>query len=179
MKAEKLENKFVLPDSFDLPQLLVLDNWLLQPLDPSIVELDYEAVMSSRIRLRQVFSADDIWPADNMTLEENLRDLQWHDLEFQQRSSFAYTVLSLDRSRCLGCCYIYYSSKVDFDLDLYFWLRESESRLNLETEFGEKLKAWILEKWPVERVALPGREISWNDWDKLASSGRSRPSPAN
>lgn len=26
---------------------------------------------------------------------------------------------------------------------------------------------WISEKWPFKKVAYPGREISWDEWNRL------------
>jgi hypothetical protein len=45
-------------------------------------------------------------PKDDLTLEQDLIDPGWHQKEFQKRSSFACTMMSLDESRCLGCVYI-------------------------------------------------------------------------
>ena len=50
-------------------------------------------------------------------LEENLIDLGWHHREFTIRHSFAYTVMTLDESRSLGCAYLYPAADPAFDVD--------------------------------------------------------------
>ena len=67
------------------------------------VEKDFEAVIESRELLR---SRGGSWPRDGFTLKENLKDLKRHQKEFLNRKAFAYTVISLDESRVLGCMYI-------------------------------------------------------------------------
>ena len=73
---------------------------------------DYDAVMSSIEHLRGVLGPSRVWPSADLTFEQDLIDLGWHQKEFQIRSSFTYTVMSLDESKCLGCVYIYPSEKV-------------------------------------------------------------------
>ncbi|HTQ08616.1 MAG TPA: hypothetical protein VMI31_00950, partial [Fimbriimonadaceae bacterium] len=63
---------------------------------------DYDAVMTSIDHLQGVFGEHSTWPSPNMTLEQDLIDLGWHQKEFQKRSSFAYTMMSLDERQCLG-----------------------------------------------------------------------------
>ena len=94
------------PDDFIVPDGLIHDQFRLDILEPSVVDLDYEAVMSSRQNLRHVFAENDQWPTDDMTFDENLNDLITHGKEFNAREAFAYTVLTLDKARCLGCIYI-------------------------------------------------------------------------
>ena len=39
---------------------------------------DYDAVMSSRKEIYDVLGRGDDWPADDLTLEQNMIDLAWH-----------------------------------------------------------------------------------------------------
>lgn len=68
---------------------------------------DYDAVMSSLNHLQGIFGPNSTWPEADLTLEQDLIDLGWHQKEFQIRSSFAYTVVSPDETRVLGCLYIF------------------------------------------------------------------------
>ena len=43
---------------------------------------DYDAVMSSIDHLRGVFGPHSFWPSDDLTLEQDLIDLAWHQKEF-------------------------------------------------------------------------------------------------
>jgi len=96
-------NRFV-PDDFEIPALLETDRFRLRMLSVDDVEKDYEAVIESREFLRTMFGGP--WPRPRFTLEENLADLERHQQEFLSRKAFAYTVVSLDETRVLGCVYI-------------------------------------------------------------------------
>ena len=150
-------------DDFIVPEKLETDKFRLRMLTVDDVEKDYEAVLSSCEHLRNPVD-ENSWPKQNMTLEENLQDLQIHQDEFLKRVAFAYTVMSLDENKCLGCVYIDPSEKETFDSEVYLWVRTSELKNGLDELLYETVKTWINEKWQFNNVAYPGREISWNDW---------------
>ena len=96
-------NRFV-PDDFEIPDMLETDRFRLRMLSVGDVEKDYEAVIESRELLHTIFGGP--WPKLGFTLEENFADLERHQQEFLSRKAFAYTVVSLDETRVLGCVYI-------------------------------------------------------------------------
>ena len=157
----------LVPDDFDIPKVPKNNEFLLRALSASDVELDYEAVMSSKIHLRQVFAESDDWPAEGMTIADNLADLQRHEREFMNRVAFAYTVMNCSEDRCLGCIYIKPTIKRSFDAAVYMWIRSDEIPNGLDEELYQFVVSWINEKWPFKNVAYPGREIDWNEWDML------------
>ena len=156
------------PDDFMVPDGLTHNQFCLEILEPSANDLDYEAVMSSRKNLRSVFAATDHWPADDMTLADNLNDLITHEKEFIAREAFAYTVLKPNKSKCLGCIYIEPSHKVDIDTEVYYWIRDDCQ--DLFEPFESTLKSWLNTQWPFKKIAYPGREISWQQWGKRSHS---------
>ncbi|WP_099191581.1 GNAT family N-acetyltransferase [Tepidibacter mesophilus] len=153
-------NKLV-PENFIVPQKLETEIFRLRMLTTDDVEKDYEAVMSSRDHLLTLSGEDDeyAWPRKDMTIEENLKDLQRHQNEFLERTAFTYTVMSLDEKICLGCVYINISEKKNFDAEVYLWARASEIENGLEEILFETVKNWIKEDWPFEKVDYPQREI--------------------
>jgi len=154
----------LVPDNFTVPEELNLSGFRLCKLTAVHTDLDYEAVMSSKEHLRQIFAVNDTWPSDEMTLEEDRQDLEWHDDEFQRRTSFTYTVLSPDASKCLGAVYIFASQVSDYDADIYLWVRADELENDLDTKLFAMVKTWIQEFWPFQNPAYPGRDILWKDW---------------
>ncbi len=154
----------LVPSEFRVPAGLVTDEFRLRMLTVNDVVKDYEAVMTSRDQLRGVFGPQSTWPAADLTLEQDLIDLGWHQKEFQNRTSFAYTVMSLGESRCLGCVYIYPAAPADYDAQVILWVRQSELASGLEDRLLAEVKTWIAQAWPFEQVAFPGREIPWADW---------------
>ena len=81
-------------EDFVVPDILETDEFRLRMLTVNDVIKDYDAVMSSVEHLRKVWP-DSGWP-EGLTLEEDLIDLGWHQREFMNRSSFAYTMVTLD-----------------------------------------------------------------------------------
>ena len=150
-------------DDFEVPLELNLPAFILRPLTVEYLKIDYEAVMSSKTRLRQIFCADDDWPSDQLTLEEDQRHLIWHEDEFARRSSFSYSVLSPSGSRCLGCLYFFSTQVVDYDAEVYFWVRDDEFLNGLDLKLYNTVKDWLKTSWPFRNPAFPGRDIPWKD----------------
>jgi len=98
------------------------------------------------------------WPREGFTLKENLDDLEGHQGEFLNREAFAYTVISLDESRVLGCVYINPAHEIDADAIVVMWVRQSEYDQGLDPILFQAVKDWISAVWPFQTVAYPGRE---------------------
>ena len=139
----------------------------LRPLVMADVDRDYEAVMSSRERLQRVFRENGEWP-EGLTREQNLIELAWHQCEFQMRTSFAYTVTSLDESRVLGCLYIYPTRKIGFDVEITMWVRESEATTGLDDHLYRTVRDWVASCWPFGSPSYPGRAMTWEAWNRIA-----------
>jgi hypothetical protein len=157
--------KNFVPDNFMVPEVLITKHYRLEVLSPAVAEIDYEAVMSSRQRLRNVFAENDKWPRDEMTLADNINDLKRHEEEFQRREAFAYTVLNHNRDRCIGCVYIDPPTVELYDCEIYLWVRDSDLRLDID--LYENVLMWIDKDWPFKNAAFPGRLISWSEWKKI------------
>ena len=94
-------------------------------------------------------------------------DLGWHEKEFQNRTSFAYTMVSLDESKVMGCVYFYPTKKSDYDAEVFMWVRESELSNGLDERLYNDVQKWLDLDWPFSNPAYPGRTISWDDWKSL------------
>jgi RimJ/RimL family protein N-acetyltransferase len=156
----------LVPDEFEVPLGLETDRLRLRPLLASDAVKDFEAVMTSAERLKSVFRPGGVWP-DGLTLEQNLKELAWHEIEFQKRRSFAYTVVSLDESQVLGCLYLYPTRRGGHDVEVNLWVRASEAETGLDDHLYQSVRRWIAEAWPFRKPAYPGREIAWADWAAL------------
>jgi RimJ/RimL family protein N-acetyltransferase len=156
-------NPPIVPDNFVVPELLETARVRLRPLTIHDAVLDFDAVMSSKRRLQTVFDPGGEWPS-GLTLEQNTLELAWHQVEFQLRTSFAYTVVCHDESQVLGCMYIYPTRKLGHDVEITLWVRESEVQGGLDEHLFDAVESWIAEHWPFERPAYPGRKISWESW---------------
>lgn len=157
---------FVPPD-FDVPALLETDRFRLRPLTVHDVVKDYDAVMTSRDHLWDQFGQAWGWPAADLTLEQDLIDLGWHQKEFQKRSSFDYAAMSPDEARLLGCVYVDPPAKAGFDAEVWLWVRASEVADGLDEVLYTTVRRWIDDHWPFTRVAYPVRELPWERYEAL------------
>lgn len=161
-----MTEKFI-PTDFKVPEVLETDRFRLRMLTVNDVELDYDAVMSSieHLHKSQLFGFNRKWPPEDLTIEEEKQGLEIHEEEFQKRLSFAYTIMNLDETKCLGCMYIYPSDNPNYDAIIMMWVRQSEVANGLDEILFSSVKKWIQEKWPFKKVAYPGRDVSWDEFE--------------
>lgn len=143
------------PEYFDVPPSLETNRFRLRMLSVDDVEKDYEAVIESRDLLHSMGSS---WPREGFTIEENLADLERHQQEFLDRKAFAYTVVSQDESRVLGCVYINPAESEGAEAKIHMWVRQSEYDKGLDEVLFQAVKKWIKSAWPFTSVTYPGRE---------------------
>lgn len=135
----------LVPPEFRVPETLETASWRLRRLTVEDVDLDFEAVISSRRHLLARFGPG--WPA-GLTRRQNLIDLGWHEKEFQRGTSFAYTLITPEEDRVLGCVYVEPTQHPDHDSEIRYWVRESELATGLEEELGSTLRHWVRSCWP-------------------------------
>jgi len=147
-------NQFV-PDDFEIPTLLETDHFRLRMLSVNDVDKDYDAVIESRELLHNMFGGP--WPRLGFTLEENLSDLERHQQEFLDRKAFAYTVVSLDETRILGCLYINPPKITGSDAVVVMWVRQTEYDKGLDEILFHTVRDWLNVAWPFNKVHYPDR----------------------
>ncbi len=152
------------PATVSLPAELRTADFILTPLTPAHVELDYTAVTASREMLRQWSGSS--WPSDDFSLDDNLQDLAGHDREHRERLAFTYTVLNPAQDACLGCVYIRPLSEIlpaapDYHAITRFWVSQSYREGSLERKLLEALCAWLhSDAWAFERILFHTRVSS-------------------
>jgi hypothetical protein len=161
------QNDPFVPKDFEVPGILQNEHFRIRMLTVNDVVKDYDAVMTSISHLQQMFLPVWNWPTEDLTFEQDLIDLGWHQKEFQMRSSFAYTVVSLDESRVVGCLYINPTKKAGYDAEIYMWVRQSELANGLDAILFNTVKKWIESEWPFKNPAYPIREISLEKWQSI------------
>lgn len=166
MIARKRASAFI-PDTFEPPVLVEADGFKLQPLGPDLVDIDYQAYMSSIEHLQRTFTRNTTWPRADLNAEDALLDMQTEQARFQNRASFAYAVLTPDGSRERGCVYVYPSTKPGYDAVIRLWVTQTEYDAGFDTHLFEWVQTWIESEWPFSTVAFPGRSIDWTEWESL------------
>ena len=159
------------PTDFDVPSVLETKNYRLRMLTVNDLVKDFDAVISSSEKLREVWPHSD-WPL-GLTLEENLVDLGWHQREFTTRRSFAFTVVTLDETRVLGCVYINPTRKKNYDAEIYLWTRTAEKETDpTDEQLLTTVENWVAQEWPFVSPAFPGKKIPWSVWNQLDEEKR-------
>jgi hypothetical protein len=161
--------KPLVPQDFQVPEGLKTDKISLRMLTVNDLIQDYDAVMTSIEHLQKTkpFGPAHNWPTKELTLEQDLIDLGWHQKEFQRKTSFAYTVTSLDQKECLGCLYIYPSPNSEYDAEILMWVRQNQVQYGLDEHLFSTVQQWITDNWPFKNPGYPGRKIDWSTWDSL------------
>jgi hypothetical protein len=152
------ETPFV-PEEFSVPRRLDTPLFRLEPLGPQHNRGDYVAWSSSTEHIHASPGFEKWrWPYE-MTLEENLRDLEGHERDFSMRTGFTYTVLEPGTGTVIGCVYIYPDREGDTDAAVRSWVRADRAELDLPLR--RAVSDWLEASWPFGRVeyaglALPG-----------------------
>jgi hypothetical protein len=144
------------PSEFAVPKGLTTPLFRLEPLAPRHNERDYGAWSTSieHIRSSPGFERGR-WPRE-MTLDENLRDLQRHEADFENRAGFTYTVLEPAGHDVIGCVYIYPDREGVADAHIDSWVRADRSELDVPLR--RTVADWLSAEWPFARVEYPGLE---------------------
>jgi hypothetical protein len=154
-----------------VPTLVAGLRFRIRPITVHDVVRVFDAVTSSRERLRQQFGEVRGWPAEDLTLEDCLIDVAWQQKQATLRRSFVFAVMSTDEARLLGCIYLgqpaVAQSAESAEAEVGFWVRASEVDSGLEKEIDEFVREWVETAWPFKEVRLPGGEPCWAEWGFL------------
>jgi len=138
-------------DSYVPPERLVTPLFVCRKLCFADAEIDYRAVMSSIEVIQKTRGGD--WPTPDLSLEDNRIDLAWHQREFENKSSFAFIVLTPDEKTSLGCFYFYQPGFRDADsrkgdVDVSFWVTQEAYDAGLYEVLYKTIREWLESSWP-------------------------------
>ena len=140
---------------FDAPGGLTGPDFRLVPLGPEHNERDHAAWTSSieHIRATPGFP-DGEWPTE-MSLADNLADLERHARDFAARRGFTYSVLEPDGDEVIGCIYIYPDRVNGTDAKVSSWVRVSHA--HLDVPLWRAVTDWLERDWPFGSVSYAAR----------------------
>jgi hypothetical protein len=153
-----MSDELFVPDDFAVPERLLTGEFRLAPLGPQHNEADYAAWTASidHIRGTPGFS-DGSWPHE-MSLDDNLRDLERHAQDFAKRRGFTYTVLSAGTGDVIGCVYIY-PERGDAGgrrrASVQSWVRADCAAL--DPVLHDAVLAWVERDWPFDSIKYASR----------------------
>jgi hypothetical protein len=163
LKRKRGESKMKLvPDTFKVPEKLEHPKFLIRKLCARDVYLDYMAVMSSIEVIKKTLGGD--WPTSDLTFEDDLIDLAWHQREFEHKSSFAYTVMNNDETECLGCLYFFPAgtrgeAPKDAEVDVSFWVTQKGYNEGLYPILYTAIDEWLKSMWPFKDIHYTNAEL--------------------
>ena len=147
-----------LPETFVAPAGLELSSGHhLRPIRASDIELDYPAVMSSQPRLWRLFGQYWGWPPADMTIAQDLADLERHENEMARNASFNYAIFDLGETELLGCVYIDPPQEPSTDAEVAWWVVDGMVGTDLERALRDQIPGWLAGKWHLTRprIATP------------------------
>ncbi|BBH52513.1 hypothetical protein [Fluviispira sanaruensis] len=151
-----------------------IDNYIFSKLNEKYADIDYKTVMGSLNEIQNVFGGNDNWASASLTYADNLISIKRHEKEFDEKKSFTFCILSKNSREYLGCIYIK-PIKVKTDLDLrklyydaqiLFWT-VAKNNISIDDEVYKNILHFIKNEWSFKRVAYPGRNISWENWENM------------
>ena len=159
-----VSDQLFVPADFMVPDGLMTGEFRLEPLGPQHNTADYAAWTGSigHIRATPGFAAAS-WP-HQMSLAENLRDLERHAQDFIARRGFTYTVLSTATGDVIGCVYIYPPRGQDPDHPeaggrhavVRSWVRADQAAL--DPVLYHAVRAWLDRDWPFRSIEYAARD---------------------
>ena len=152
----------IVSTAFNVPEKLETPEFVIRKLMYRDAKLDYEAVMSSIDIIKKTRGGD--WPTPDLSLEDDQIDLAWHQREFENRTSFAYTVMNPDGTECLGCLYLYPpghrdESSKEADVDVSFWVTQRAYDQGLYLILYKTLDSWLKSVWPFKNIVYTNTEL--------------------
>ena len=158
-----MSDRFFVPADFAVPEGLTAEEFRLEPLGPQHNAADYAAWTASigHIRATPGFAGTS-WPHE-ISLAENLRDLERHARDFAERRGFTYTVLSASTGEVIGCVYIYPPrgespggpSEGEPRAAVSSWVRADHA--TLDPVLYHAVWAWLERDWPFRSIEYAPR----------------------
>jgi hypothetical protein len=158
-----MNDQLFVPADFAVPGGLTAEEFRLEPLGPQHNAADYAAWTASMGHIQATPGwAEAGWPHE-MSLAENLRDLERHAHDFARRRGFTYTVLSTT-GEVIGCVYIYpprserpgHPSAGEEHASVRSWVRAD--RAALDPVLYHAVRAWLERDWSFRSIEFAPRD---------------------
>lgn len=159
----------LVPAGFDVPRLVEAQGFKLVPLGPALVKVDFDAYMSSIDHLQETFTHSTDWPHAGISDADAMRDMETEQARFENRTSFAYAVLTPDGRRERGSVYVSPSPVKGYDAVVRMWVTKADYDAGFDAVLYAWVTNWIATKWPFENVAYPDRAIAWDRWHAMVA----------
>ena len=160
----------LVPADFAVPTRVEAAGFQLVPLGPAVVDIDYDAYMSSVEHLQQMFTHSTAWPRKDIPRADAMQDMEQEQARFRARTSFAFSVLTPDGRRERGSVYISRSPVPQYDAVVRMWVTKADYDAGFDAELYSWVTAWVGQAWPFKKVAFPGRSIDLTTWNAMVAA---------
>ena len=156
-----MSDQLFVPADFAVPRGLAAGQFRLEPLGPQHNAGDYAAWTASIDHIEATPGFDGTgWPCQ-MSLADNLRDLERHAQDFAERRGFTYTVLGTATGDVIGCVYIYPprgegpGGGGERQARVRSWVRSDCA--GLDPVLYRTVLEWLERDWPVRSIEYAPR----------------------
>lgn len=164
MNLSSYIKKFDFSKNFLLPQSLNYENLTARPLTRQHLREDLEAVNSNRELILRTRGGS--WPEAIIDEDYDLLDLVWHEREFKEKESFAYSIYDKN-NKYIGCFYLYpmgYRTDLNeelnnYDVDVSWWVTNEAYENGRYEELFKALKTWLNSDFPFKKPYFSNKEI--------------------
>ena len=154
----------LVPKNFKAPNLVKPDYFARQ-LTIKDVQADYDAVMSSIDIICQTRGGN--WPTTDLTYEDDLADLGWHQREHDFKTNFCYAIYTPDGKEYIGSIYFYApgtpmsdaKSVEGVDVNISWWITKRKYEEGLYDKLSLDIKDWVETSWPFEKVFYVNKQL--------------------
>ena len=155
----------ILPEGFEPPLRVETDRFVIVPITHHRVTQDMEGI--SKADLTHMTNDDHVTDTHGAAqINEWVIGISGNNWVLRNGILMPYMVMNKDETKELGCIYFYESIKAGYDVDAECW-----ARVDGEDDLDEAILAftrtWADEFWPFKRVAYPGRDIPWSEWEQM------------
>lgn len=139
------------PEDLEVPRNRSFDAFRLEALGPEHNARDHAAWTSSMEHIHATPGFEHHpWPLP-MTLAENLDDMEMHAREFDERTSFTWSILAAGSDEVIGCVYLHPTPDgMDGDARFRSWV--SAAHADRDEPIRAALRRWFAEDWPLDVV---------------------------
>lgn len=156
-----------LPTGVVAPKRLTFEDLVARPLTRQDIKDDLEGVNSSIEIIRKTRGGS--WPSGQISEEEDLLDLAWHEHEFLHNSSFAYVIYNTD-GQYIGCFYLYgmgirsdlTEKLANYDIDASWWVTTTAYEKGYYQKLYKSLQLWLGNDFAFKKIHYSNKEIPEN-----------------
>lgn len=163
MNYKGLIRSLELPSGHAPPRELRYEDILARAISRADLVADVQGINASLDIIRRTRGGS--WPSGPVTEDFNYVDLVWHELEFRDRSSFAYAVYDTS-GQYLGCCYLYPmgrrtpldDSLMQHDVDVSWWVTPDGYDRGYYAKLHRALHHWVAHEFGWTNPFFSNRE---------------------